>query len=327
MQCFYISEEQRIIPVFSKEHRSKRPVWMILTKEELNEFYSLKEMDKLEQDRKSCMNQEAFLLTQAMIKRWQNAEEIAQVEVYAQYDLGVLQRIAWEDEQYKPDFIRFLIRKEQLVILVDKEYEWLDRLIQTLVEETEVDYTLGYIFYRLLDCLIAEDKNYLEQMERRVENLEEDVLNEVVQHFIKEMSQIRKQVAIFKKHYDPLTDIIEDLIVNDNEICTKEDVRYFRILQNRMNRLNHLIDQIDEYTTHVREAYDAQIDIRLNRIMKYFTLITSLFLPLTLIVGWYGMNFTSMPEINWKYGYVYVIIISLISSVFCIYWFKKKKWF
>ena len=60
--------------------------------------------------------------------------------------------------------------------------------------------------------------------------------------------------------------------------------------------------------------------------MKYFTLMTSLFLPLTLIVGWYGMNFTSMPEISWKYGYFYVIILSLLSSVVCIWWFKKKKW-
>lgn len=313
MQCFYITKENQMVkgPVriesfFEKENNP--PFWLILSKDEFRHIG------------------EQLGFTTTMAKNLLDMEQGVKVEVYAEYDLGILQRMGWQNEQYRPDSIHFFISKEKLLTVVETEYEWLIKLVEILQKETEVPYTLGYLFYRLLDQVIAEDKKYLEQMEKRTETLEEDVLNDVVQHFVKDMIQIRKQMMLYKRHYDPLIDIVEDLMSNENDICSKEEVRYFKILKNRMSRLMHLIDMIDDYTTHVREAYDAQIDIKLNRIMKYFTLITSLFLPLTLIVGWYGMNFTSMPEISWKYGYIYVIAISVASSIVCLYLFKKKKW-
>jgi magnesium transporter len=82
---------------------------------------------------------------------------------------------------------------------------------------------------------------------------------------------------------------------------------------------------LQEYSVQVREAYHAQLEYDLNKIMKMFTVVTTVFLPLTLIVGWYGMNFTTMPELTWKYGYLAVIIMSLAVIVFCMIIFKKKK--
>jgi magnesium transporter len=80
-----------------------------------------------------------------------------------------------------------------------------------------------------------------------------------------------------------------------------------------------------DYTSQVREAYQAKLDYDLNSIIKVFTVVTTIFLPLTLIVGWYGMNFTTMPELTWKYGYVYTIILSIVVVIICIIYFKKKK--
>ena len=68
-----------------------------------------------------------------------------------------------------------------------------------------------------------------------------------------------------------------------------------------------------DYVTQVREAYQAQIDINLNKVMKIFTVITSIFLPLTLIVGWYGMNL-KMPEYSWVYGYPFVIGLIVVTA-------------
>ncbi len=67
------------------------------------------------------------------------------------------------------------------------------------------------------------------------------------------------------------------------------------------------------------------LDYNLNNIMKLFTVITTIFLPLTLIVGWYGMNFTNMPELTWQYGYPAVIVFSVIVVMFCVIAFKKYK--
>lgn len=320
MQCFEISEEQKIRSVLvdkviedlvkhKKIEKQISPFFMILSKEE---FETIKAY---------------FPVNQIMIKDWLETKEVAKLEAYASYDLGIVQRIRWHHEQFMSDIIHFMIGKSELILLVEEIYPWLDQLMAHLLEEQEITYTLGYLFYRLLDCMIAEDRKYLEQLVHKTSKLEEDILNEVERHFVKEIIEIRKQITFFKRHYDPLSDVVEDIMSNENAICNREDMRYFKILKNRINRLSHLIEEIDEYTTHVREAYDAQIDIKQNRIMKYFTLITSIFLPLTLIVGWYGMNFTTMPEISWKYGYYYVIILTLLSSIVCLYYFKKKKWF
>ena len=75
-------------------------------------------------------------------------------------------------------------------------------------------------------------------------------------------------------------------------------------------------------------AYDenVQLEVRQNRIMTLLTVVTTIFMPLTLVAGWYGMNFRYMPELEWRLGYPIVIIVSIAIVVFCLILFKKKKW-
>ena len=76
----------------------------------------------------------------------------------------------------------------------------------------------------------------------------------------------------------------------------------------------------------LRDLIQVQMDVKQNRIMTLLTVITSIFLPLTLIAGWYGMNFKYMPELNWKLGYPAVILVSIAIVVGCVRWFRKEKW-
>lgn len=80
-----------------------------------------------------------------------------------------------------------------------------------------------------------------------------------------------------------------------------------------------------EYGLQVRELFQAEIDIRQNRIMKILTIVTTIFLPLSLVAGWYGMNFVGMPALTWKYGYPVAIIVSVLIVLICLWIMKKKK--
>ena len=80
-----------------------------------------------------------------------------------------------------------------------------------------------------------------------------------------------------------------------------------------------------EYSLQISDAYQTQIDIRQNVVMKVLTVVTAIFLPLTLIAGWYGMNFDYMPELRWDYGYLYVFILSIMVVIGCLWIFKRKK--
>ena len=80
-----------------------------------------------------------------------------------------------------------------------------------------------------------------------------------------------------------------------------------------------------DLTIQLREVYEATLDIGLSKIMKVFTVVTSVFLPLTLVAGWYGMNFKYMPELGWKYGYYYVVCLAVVMVTAWIFFFKKKR--
>ena len=100
----------------------------------------------------------------------------------------------------------------------------------------------------------------------------------------------------------------------------------YRTLDKYIQYLLHFVLELREFLTQVREAYQSQIDIEQNQIMKIFTVITAIFLPLTLIVGWYGMNFR-IPELDWTYGYLYVIGLSVVVCLITYQIIKRNHWF
>ena len=86
--------------------------------------------------------------------------------------------------------------------------------------------------------------------------------------------------------------------------------------------MNSLLD----YTIQIRDTYDSRIEVKQNRIMTLLTVVTTIFMPLTLIAGWYGMNFKYMPELDWKIGYPLVFAVSVLIVILSLLFFKKKKW-
>lgn len=104
-----------------------------------------------------------------------------------------------------------------------------------------------------------------------------------------------------------------------------EELRAWQMYANRTERLHNHVEMLREYVVQLRELYQSRIDMEQNRIMTLLTVVTTLFMPLTLIAGWYGMNFVNMPALSWKYGYPAVIVISVLIIVLEVIYFRKKK--
>ena len=200
---------------------------------------------------------------------------------------------------------------------------------ETKSNEINLRHTVPEKFlYRFLDLLIQEDRKFLENMEFNMSALETRILKERVDAaFINEILLMKKELMYMWNYYDQLIDIGEVLRDNDNEMFPPENVRRFATFTERTMRLSENVKHLKEYAVQLRETHDAMLDYNLNNIMKLFTVITTIFLPLTLIVGWYGMNFADMPELTWKYGYPGVIVFSVIVVGICIIAFKKYKLF
>ena len=227
--------------------------------------------------------------------------------------------------------LRNLTHKEARVVIFCGNHELVfasnnKRCIELIsdIDKKSDNYSQLLAFF---SSLTANDVYEMEKIEDRITDLEDSLLTDVKirsdQSAI--IINLRRELLRMKRYYEQLTLISEELADNDNNAFSDEMQRRFISLDKRMDYLYNSVLHLREYITQVREAYQAQIDIEQNQIMKVFTVITSVFLPLTLIVGWYGMNL-QMPEFGWKYGYPFVVVLSVIVCVFAILFFKKKKW-
>ena len=122
-----------------------------------------------------------------------------------------------------------------------------------------------------------------------------------------------------------MTDLGHELEENENRFFNKKDLKYFGIISDRSDHLKNKATQLLEYAKQIKEDYQTTIDGRQNKSMQMLTIISTIFLPLTLITSWYGMNFQNMPEL--QYGYPWVILVCICIIVICIIIFKKRKMF
>ena len=215
--------------------------------------------------------------------------------------------------------------KNLLVFICDN-----DSTIDDIISKTksgEIKCTnLSKMLYIFFDKLTSEDTYSIENIEQEIAKLEEGLITSKEDNYLNKIIILRKKLLKIKRYYERFLNIAESIEENDNKLIDKKTIKYFRMFTNRINRLYQGVNNLRDYVTQVREAYQAQVDINQNQLMKVFTVVTTIFLPLTLIVGWYGMNF-KMPEYSTNYGYPVVISICIIIIVICVVWFKKNKWF
>lgn len=216
--------------------------------------------------------------------------------------------------------------RKNLLIIITEKYSDFDIVINDIFKFTDKTSTLSKVLCVLFEKLTVDDTYILDDLEQEISELEEAVLTSLDSDYLSRIMILRKKLLKFKRYYEQFYNIAEGIEENENALFDKNTLKSFRIIKNRVNRLYSSVVNLRDYVSQVREAYQAQVDISQNKLMKIFTVVTSIFLPLTLIVGWYGMNF-NMPELSWEYGYQFVICLSIVVFIISVILFKKKKWF
>lgn len=186
-------------------------------------------------------------------------------------------------------------------------------------------YSLERFLYDFLVSLVDDDLIYLASLEKEIMKLEEHMVEDEGKNFNYRMLQLKKEISRFYRYYSQLADLGENLYENELDFFGKKEAASFRIFADRAARLQEETQVLREYAMQVQDVYQSEISIRQNNVMKVLTIVTTVFLPLTLIAGWYGMNFTHMPELTWVYGYPVVIIVSILVVIISLWIFKKKK--
>ena len=251
------------------------------------------------------------------------------VEVYDDYTFTELRIINPDEKSGREDCVAVYIKKNLIIVVDVEDYDssTKNKFMNAVHRYSYNSVTLEKVIYAFIDLLISNDFRYIEDKGNEVTELEEDVLKENTgDDFSAELLQLKKELLRMHNYYEQLLDITDAIEENENDIFDDEDLRYIANLGQKITRLREDTDSLSSSITHLQDAYSASLDLKLNHTMKIFTVLTSIFFPLTLIVGWYGMNFQSMPEFAWKYGYIYVIALSCAVVLTLIIIGKKKKW-
>ncbi len=186
--------------------------------------------------------------------------------------------------------------------------------------------SLERFLYDFLELIIQDDLGRLENLEHTLEGMEQEILSDASEGTFDRLNDIRGELLDLHLHYGQLIDMGQELWENENGFFREENLRFFRMFTERAGRLRDTVYSLREYTVQLRDLIQARIDVKQNRIMTLLTVITTIFTPLTLLTGWYGMNFKYMPELEYRISYPIVILVSLAIALGCIAWFKKKKW-
>ncbi len=180
--------------------------------------------------------------------------------------------------------------------------------------------------YDFLEQIVENDLSVLERYEDELNQIEDEILNIQEKEEIGRVNEIHSAIRKLLIHYEQLIDMTQELEENENGFFNEENLRYIHLFMNLLTRRHDSAASLRDYTMQLRDLYHAQLEVRQNRIMTLLTVVTTIFMPLTLIVGWYGMNFRFMPELESPLGYPVVIVVSVAIAVACLLFFKRKKW-
>ncbi len=186
--------------------------------------------------------------------------------------------------------------------------------------------SLERFLYDFLELIVDGDLTLMERYEEELNRIEDAILTSQGQGDLARVNEIRSDIRKLLVHYEQIIDMTQELEENENGFFREENLRYIHLFMNLMARRHDSAASLRDHTMQVRDLYNAQMEVRQNKIMTLLTVVTTIFMPLTLIAGWYGMNFRYMPELGWRAGYPVVIAVSAAIVVFCLIFFKKKKW-
>ena len=151
--------------------------------------------------------------------------------------------------------------------------------------------SLERFLYDFLEMIIHNDLQIMQRYERELERIERDIMEKAEEAPIQRNNEIRGDIRDLRIHYEQLLDFGQELEENENGFFDEDNIRYFHMFSSRVDRLYDAATHLRDYTIQLNDLYQSQLDVKQNRIMTVLTVVTTIFMPLTLIVGWYGMNF------------------------------------
>ena len=272
---------------------------------------------------------EEFGFHHLSIEDCQNQHQRPKVEEYPGYYFIVLYEaeLAGPNDRLELRELNIFLGKNYLVTVHSRPIraietarrlwpEWLDR-----AEEGS-----GLLAYLLIDAIVDDYLPLLDIISERMDALEDSIFGEFRAEAIEEIFGIKKKLLYLRRAVAPLRDVFNTLLRREQQVFSRASYIYFQDVFDHLIRVADTIDTLRDMLSSTMDAYLSVSGNRMNMIMKRLTSISTILMSVTLIAGIYGMNFDLMPELKWRFGYVFALL-SMVVVGFALYrYLKKVKW-
>ncbi|MBK9276317.1 MAG: magnesium/cobalt transporter CorA [Flavobacteriales bacterium] len=183
-----------------------------------------------------------------------------------------------------------------------------------------------YLLYALLDVIVDNYFLVVEELGRRIERLERKVTVRPGNEDLLSLQELRGLLITVNRYVTPTRELAGRLNTLQSPLIDKNTRRYINDLQDHTVYIAETIATFRDMLASLEATYHAGVNLRMGQVIKLLTIISTIFIPLTFIVGIYGMNFDHMPELRWRYGYFGVMGVMAVIALLMLAWFRRKRW-
>jgi magnesium transporter len=192
---------------------------------------------------------------------------------------------------------------------------------------------IDYLLYALLDVVIDTAFPVVEKLGEDMEEVEDELLEEPGETLLPKLHQLRRELVLARRMLWPHRELLSDILRDEYPQVAPANLVFFRDCYDHALQIIELLDSFREMGNHMLELYLSNANQRLNQSMRLLTIIATIFIPLTFLVGIYGMNFAAesgsrwaMPELRWAYGYPLLWLVMIVLTGGLLWLFKRKRW-
>ncbi|MFD2330002.1 magnesium/cobalt transporter CorA [Cohnella sp. GCM10020058] len=251
-------------------------------------------------------------------------EQRPKLEVYESHYFLVINSIRFDDEEIFLRALNVFLGKHYLITVTRQKINEL-RSIKPILWEQEVN-SADRLMYHLVDIVVDNYFSVGDRIEARIEQLEEDILMHTKKSHLTEIIGLRSEILWLKKVLGPQRDVIATLNKRDLRLIDHQLQKYFIDIHENAVKIYETFETYRDLMGNLREAYQSSVANRANEIMRVFTALTTIFMPLTFLTGVYGMNFDYIPGMHDQYGSVVLLCIMIGLGFGMFYIFRKKDW-
>ena len=258
-------------------------------------------------------------------------EQLPKIEVFENYIFTTLKMLTFNEakREVESEQVGIIMGKNFVISFQEgKEGDVFDPLRERIRagKGRLRSYGADYLNYALIDIIVDNYFIILEKIGEKVEDYEEKLLIQPEENLLKNIYGLKREIMFLRKTFIPIREIAAKMQHSGSELINERTLVFIRDLYDHSLQVIDMVETYRETVSGLVELYLSSLSNRMNQVMRILTTISTIFIPLTFIVGVYGMNFDFMPELHLHYGYYIIWGVMLAVGVGMYLYFKRKKW-